>query len=86
MIFILIESVMNGTVTMSTSPTGIEADDFEGAKKKLKSLKRFAGATIIFEGTTLFEYKIGSTSKIITSKIDSLPVYGRMDATPLRII
>lgn len=30
---------MNGTVTVGTTVTGIEADDFEQAKQKVKGLK-----------------------------------------------
>jgi hypothetical protein len=77
------ESFMNGTVTLAVSPLGIEAEDFEGAKKKLKLRKGFKEvATITFEGQTLIEYKMASTCKI-----DPPPtIYGRMGATPLRII
>jgi hypothetical protein len=41
MIFILNEQVLNGTVTMSNVITGIEAENFIEACKKLKTFKSF---------------------------------------------
>jgi hypothetical protein len=49
MIFILTESIMNGTVTMNIITTGIDADSFMDAKKKVKNLPNFYKATILKE-------------------------------------
>ena len=40
MIFTLQESVMNGTVTMQTMVTGVEAKDFEDAKDRVLAIMK----------------------------------------------
>lgn len=42
MIFVLTDQIMNGTVTIQTHSSGIEAESFEKAKDKLKAFENFS--------------------------------------------
>ncbi len=56
MIFILTESVMNGTVTMDIITSGIEADTWEEARAVLKSLPGVRSADIRTDDNTEVTY------------------------------
>lgn len=58
MLFILNESLMNGTVTMSVSTTGIKADSFNEAKKKVKALPNVKNVEIIYEAEDALIFNI----------------------------
>ena len=60
MIFILNESVLNGTVTMSNIITGIEAENFIEACDKVKTFKAFTEGkvTINRENYNEFQFEI----------------------------
>jgi ribosomal protein L11 len=76
MIFILLEQVFNGSVTMSVSPTGVEANSFKEAvtkvKKELKTLPH--KVEIKFDDDDKFQYSIEHD------------LVGRMKKTPLKIL
>ena len=76
-VFILKESVMNGTVTMEVFVTGIKADTFEQAIKKVKSLKNVSTAVIKNETDECFEFIISN---------ETFPTWGCIKNEPLRII
>ena len=75
--FILKESVMNGTVTMEVFVTGIKADTFEQAIEKVKSLKNFSAAVIKSETNECFEFTISN---------ETFPTWGCLKNEPLKII
>lgn len=60
MIFILNESLLNGTVTMSNIITGIEAENFIEACDKVKTFKAFTDGfvKIIKENYNEFKFEI----------------------------
>jgi len=80
-IYIVTEHVMNGTVTMKTIVSGIEAEDFVKAKfalveKLLKNLGKDKFKTI--EDTPeLYRYSIRNPE---------FPVFGQMENKPLDIL
>jgi len=55
--YILTEQVMNGTVTMGITSTGIEAETFAGAIAKIKALPSFDKAKILEETADRFSYE-----------------------------
>jgi len=73
MIFILKESIMNGTVTMFTKTTGIEANTFEEAKEKVKLLPNVINKFDVIEKEDLISIKLKPEF------IESYPCYGTMD-------
>lgn len=77
MIYILRDSVMNGTVTMNTYVTGIEADSFPEAIKKVKELPGMVHAIDITE-----------TIDELTCKFENafIITYSTMNSTPLKVI
>ena len=70
MIFILKESIMNGTVTLKTMVSGVEADTFEEAVKHLKQLPFFENMKHIVEEKYGFSYwaKDGSLAGIMEAE------------------
>ena len=76
MIFILKQHIMNGTVTIDTMVTGIEADSFKEAKNKLKrNLKNCKGKII------------SNTSKKLTFEIiDQMRIYGVLEDDELEML
>lgn len=60
MIFILKESILNGTVTMQTIVTGIEADSFKEAINKLKEFSGYKNLNAEINNDTeeYFSYSI----------------------------
>lgn len=81
MIFILKESMMNGTVTMDTMVTGIEADNFEEAKKKVKALPNVENF-IVQETDT----EISMRPKPNPEIIPSFNAFGIMKNEPLKVL
>ena len=77
MIYILEESVMNGTVTMSTIVTGVESDTFAGAVAVVKALPKFQSTWIHCDSPLAFKYTIPG---------GDFPVYGQMTPEPLRML
>ena len=76
MIYILKESMMNGTVTIDTYTTGIEADSFPEAIKRVLALPNMNAAKNIKE-----------TINDISFNFDGhFPVYALMDSTPLKVL
>jgi hypothetical protein len=76
MIFILNESVINGSMNVFT--TGIEADSFEAAKKKVKQFSNFHSAAVIDDETKhLFIYHIDN---------GKFPVHSFLNNVPLKVI
>ena len=79
MIYILKESVMNGTVAMITQVSGIEADDFNLAAVFLQDKITQAGVLptkITFVKDSYVEY----------TTTGDLLVVGRMESTPLKML
>ena len=58
MLFILVEQIMNGTVTMSIDQSIVEGDTFEEAKNKIKALKNFHMAKVSEDSDTLLAYSM----------------------------
>ena len=79
MIFIVKESVMNGTVTISTTVFGVEADTFLDAAFKLQRIltDRLPSATITLVGSVL-SYSVPTNVPF--------PIVGSMDNTPLEML
>ena len=75
MIYILIEQAMNGTVTMNTMVTGIEAKSFDEACEKLTHFQHWAEAVITEK-----------TRKKIRYHMANSPCRGWMDDNPLKIV
>jgi len=81
MIFILLESIMNGTVTAKNNLSGIEAKDFASAKNRVKELPNFGNMRITTETDDLLSFVGPSTS------ID-MPLYcaGEIKNEPLKML
>lgn len=79
MIYIIKESLMNGTVTLSTNVCGIEEDDFNVAAVRVRD---FLIKYRVPESQIIFKQDI-ELSYFITGQ---LTVTGRMDNTPLKMI
>ena len=79
MIYILIEHVMNGTVTMNTITTGVEAETFKDAIEKVKGMEGFRKfkPEINKETDKEFEFQFPN---------QDLPVWGGMTDKPIKII
>ena len=75
MIYVLKESVMNGTVTLSTTVHGVEEDDFNLAAVRVRD-RLPVGTRINFVQDLYIEYVIQG----------QLPVVGRMESTPLKML
>ncbi len=75
--YLLVEQIMNGTVTMQIISTGIETQTFEDAIMKVKNLPNFSKASIHTENDSEFTYSIGN---------QQFPCYGRMENNVLKII
>ena len=58
MLFILKQSVLNGTVTMRTNLLGIEADSFNEAKDVVKNLEGHKKFKSIFENDSYISFSI----------------------------
>lgn len=68
---------MNGTVTMSTAVTGVEADDFRAAVNRVKAHPAMLGATIVADSPSEFSYTLpGGISGC----------FGTMSDKPLRMM
>jgi len=72
--YLLIETIMNGTVTMQIIPTGIDAQTFEDAIIKIKNLPNFSKAIVHKEDVLEFTYSINGRC------------YGRVENKSLKII
>ena len=84
MIYILTEQIMNGTVTIDTSVTGIEAVDFEEAKHKLKVA---AGDNGIGEhGVEMENERDADDGFRYVIRGGTFPVVGRLSNKPLRML
>lgn len=75
MIYILKESVMNGTVTLSTVIHGVEADDFNLAAVRVRD-RLEVGVWVKFVHDTYIEYAIPG----------QLVVHGYMNSIPLEML
>jgi hypothetical protein len=75
-IFVLKESVMNGSVTIKTHVTGVAADNFAAAVFKIKCCPAFGKATVILESPTEFSYSVPG----------EFIVAGSLDRHPLRFL
>jgi hypothetical protein len=76
MIYILTEQVMNGTVTMKSNTTLIEADNFDSAYKKLQGLPNWNMATNIYDTDNHVGYTISG----------DMLCYGTLYKKPARVI
>lgn len=76
MIFIVTEHIMNGSVTMDTMVTGVEADNFDAAVEKLKAHPEVSRAKIIVNSEDDFQYRIAG----------EFPVWGRITDNPLTML
>lgn len=74
MIFQLTESIMNGTVTMSTTSLGVKAKNFNAAILKLKNRLCMSKALVVTANKFHFTYTIGSN------------LIGRLENKELKII
>jgi len=74
--YILVEQIMNGTVTMQIVSTGIDAPTFEEAIKKVKNMKNFGKATITSETDKIFHFVLQG----------NFPCYGTMENKVLELI
>jgi hypothetical protein len=84
MIFVLTESLMNGTVTMSVITTGVQAGDFEQAKAKIKDLPNVRSfATIKTDNSEVFQFVMYSAKP---GDPFAFPCHGNMSNKPLTII
>jgi hypothetical protein len=75
-IFVLKESVMNGSVTLQTHVTGVAANNFSAAVFKVKNCPAFSKATVILESKSEFSYSVPG----------EFPVAGHLYSDPLRIL
>jgi len=78
MIFVLRESIMNGTVTMQTIVTGVRAKTFDNAKTKvLKTLNKAHKGKWVDKTIYNDDFRFLLTGS-------AMPVYGVLDKKPLR--
>jgi hypothetical protein len=77
MIYLLVEQVMNGTLTMDIITSGIEAKSFEEAYEKLTHFENWHLAKDIYKTDARVNYSIfGKTSCIWASmKSEPLRIY-----------
>lgn len=79
MIYVLTEQFMNGTVTINVHISGIEADSFAAACKKLREFENWHLAENITQTANEISYTIPSTEGY------GLSCFGRMDDEPLKV-
>ena len=72
-IYLLIEKIMNGTVTMEIITTGVEARSFTEAKEIVRNMQNFHLATLIVDDNDTLAYHID-------------PIIGTMKREPLKIV
>jgi hypothetical protein len=72
-IYLLIEKIMNGTVTMDIITTGVEARSFTEAKEIVRNMPNFNLATLIVDDNDTLAYHI-------------TPIIGTMKREPLKIV
>jgi hypothetical protein len=67
MIFILKESLMNGTVSLNTSIYGFDCESFDLVKEKIKSdINNFPGMRILEDSNVRFSYCLVKDFTIIS--------------------
>jgi len=79
-LYLLNEQIMNGTVTMRIVSTGIQAETFEEAVKKVKELPGLK------KGVTIGSDTIKEFSYVALSSTPGWKCYGRMENQALKII
>ena len=82
MIFILQENTMNGTVTMGTNCIGVEAETFDDAVKKVKSIIAKNGTPIVnaYEDKERFSFCVQQEDGV------DLGMFCTMNDKPLKML
>jgi hypothetical protein len=78
MMFLLTESILNGTVTMSVHGVAVDAPDFASAKAKLKAMPNMVNAAIHTDSDEVFSFSIPQQ--------DVFGCFGHMENKPLKVI
>jgi hypothetical protein len=75
LIYILVERILNGTVTMDTIITGVEAHSFDEACEKVTQFENWSKAINIKRTDDCLSYGVPG----------AFSVWGRMESKPLTI-
>jgi len=81
MIYIVIESHMNGTITLENVSFGIEANSFIEAKNKLKSMIENKKLNVIYN----MDDEICLSYNLVRNYYSDVYIHGRMSDEPLKI-